>query len=645
MKRKVLSIILALGLAASSLAGCSKNVTPSGPVNQKDETEEPVAEVTEPEEVVNTEPEPEPEVTEPEPEESPEGFVLYNGGSENVYVTDIKGNKIAECNTEDLLNTDLTLGEYTSLIPLEYYDGDIFFKCSYVEDNNMWCYDIMAYNVESGNSTLVYGMGYEQTLAALDAYNDKIYIATYDYNSDDGRIRYREQAFSKNKETSVYTEEDTPINEIFEKADGYYFFTNSDNVYRYSPSMRCFTRDMDEYGHLVSLAENNICLIDSEGNAKLVDYTFEYYIQIFGYDKENVFFKSNVPYDEREAICRYSIVDNDAEIIPETEGANALCVSNGKLYYYKDLSEEYGIINNHFYAYDLESSQASMIYETRNAPGVSYNPGVQGFTIIDNQIYFIDLMDRVLKWVRVNYDESGASYTDIYCPDKEIVPLKYGNVIYESNTEKCEKCGTPLVKEYVETFVLDSKYSDYADEINRKLEVYDSDESVVTQEISDEECEEHQQNPDIYLQTNESRVSDVRFIGDKYLTVDMTGYWYGGGVHGMPSKESRIFDLTTGEEKKLSDFYSGSDADFAELVGDIVARDYDDEAEYTKGMFAVDAASAKETVVNSTELDTPVRFDEEGLYVVYAPYLLGPFASGFIEVYVTYEELLGRKAL
>ena len=38
-------------------------------------------------------------------------------------------------------------------------------------------------------------------------------------------------------------------------------------------------------------------------------------------------------------------------------------------------------------------------------------------------------------------------------------------------------------------------------------------------------------------------------------------------------------------------------------------------------------------------------FQEDGVNLVYPPYDMGPYASGFIEVFISYEELLGRDGL
>ena len=147
----------------------------------------------------------------------------------------------------------------------------------------------------------------------------------------------------------------------------------------------------------------------------------------------------------------------------------------------------------------------------------------------------------------------------------------------------------------------------------------------------------------MWCNTVEKEVNKVDILWNQYLTIDYSGYWYGGGAHGMPSSYQRLFDLTTGEELTLKDIYQGSEKSFKQLVAEKTKEDFLSYEEGYAPYFAEDADMVYEEAYEYAGLTSlNIMFYETGISVLYAPYEMGPYASGFIDVFISYEELLGQ---
>ncbi len=138
----------------------------------------------------------------------------------------------------------------------------------------------------------------------------------------------------------------------------------------------------------------------------------------------------------------------------------------------------------------------------------------------------------------------------------------------------------------------------------------------------------------------------MQILNEKYLTVDYSGYWYAGGAHGMPYMNQRLFDLSTGEEKTLQDFYRGSSKDFKKLIATKTKEDYLSYPENESPYFAGDADTVYQQAYDYALLDKGnLIFGKDGIDYYYPPYDMGPYASGYIFIHISYQELLGRPEL
>jgi len=410
----------------------------------------------------------------------------------------------------------------------------------------------------------------------------------------------------------------------------------------------CNAHVFDECGYLPAVKDGELILIDSDGVTKNIPGLEEGYNAY--YDESNIF-TILVDYETGTGtVCVYDIKRDELKEITGDYTADRLLGKNGTKYYYSRTdSPEYGIKHNYIYEYDSESGNNRLLYDVKFAPGSDIFPGVEGFTLTDSFIYYVGFDNGSIFWVPVKIDDPSKEYPRIDLGSEEL--FNYGTIEYLSNTYECPDCNTDLVCTYVEYPVLNEYPSYNIDKINEYMK-------GVAQSFIDEDhdemsinnsCEEHSEHPSWYRITDDYYVSAINRICDNYLTIDMSGYWYGGGAHGMPSRLQYMFDLTTGELKTLSDFYAGSEDDFKALVAEKTKEHFlscIEKDDYGTPYFADDAETVYAQAYENVSLASgTIEFTDEGIIYYYPPYEMGPFASGFIDIKISYDELLGRNSL
>lgn len=130
--------------------------------------------------------------------------------------------------------------------------------------------------------------------------------------------------------------------------------------------------------------------------------------------------------------------------------------------------------------------------------------------------------------------------------------------------------------------------------------------------------------------------SNFRYISyndGKLINIMQEGYDYYGGAHGMPSWNSMIYDLNTGETKTFGDLFDITEEELDELAVRYVTEHMNEIGEYYWDGY-------EETVKEYTNLkDAQFYLTDEGAVLYYAPYMLAAYASGFQEVTIPYSEL------
>lgn len=122
------------------------------------------------------------------------------------------------------------------------------------------------------------------------------------------------------------------------------------------------------------------------------------------------------------------------------------------------------------------------------------------------------------------------------------------------------------------------------------------------------------------------------YSDDHYISFLQKGYEYPtGAAHDMPFQTGHTFDLETGERLLLSDICADTEEELREIVTGYFAEMIEAEPEnYWEN--AVDIVRETFTVESDFYL-TP-----QGICFYYGPYVLAPYAAGFVEVEIPYEE-------
>jgi len=129
-----------------------------------------------------------------------------------------------------------------------------------------------------------------------------------------------------------------------------------------------------------------------------------------------------------------------------------------------------------------------------------------------------------------------------------------------------------------------------------------------------------------------SRVSPIFFFNERFISYTQRGHEYSGGAHGMPYWIPHTFDLHTGEELGLEFFIANEEEEFKNIVTEQFIRMYD----VDPGWYWDDAV---EIVRENADFDSPFYLKEEGVVIYFGPYELAPYAAGFVEIVVPYENL------
>ncbi len=126
----------------------------------------------------------------------------------------------------------------------------------------------------------------------------------------------------------------------------------------------------------------------------------------------------------------------------------------------------------------------------------------------------------------------------------------------------------------------------------------------------------------------------IPYLDEQYVCVRLDGYEYTGGAHGTPTRDYFVFDRQTGKRLGLADVVENSQEELQKLVGSAFGR----LAEETNFAFE-SPADLEHTVSDNISYDSPYYLSDTGVGFYFAPYTIAPYAEGFPEVTIPYEDL------
>ncbi len=121
-------------------------------------------------------------------------------------------------------------------------------------------------------------------------------------------------------------------------------------------------------------------------------------------------------------------------------------------------------------------------------------------------------------------------------------------------------------------------------------------------------------------------------VTEELIAVSHEAYAYTGGAHGMPGRESHLFRRLDGSEAALTDVITLSGEELDEKVRGLFLEKVNTAPE----QFFQDAA---ETLKEKTNFEKNAWFTPDGVVFFTTPYEIAPYAAGFPEVTIPYEEL------
>ena len=458
-------------------------------------------------------------------------------------------------------------------------------------------------------------------------YDGKIWFLAYDDNS-----KYKE--YSADVTTGVISE----TSEISDVLDRY--SARHDYDYKFS-SKRFF----DEAGYILLYDTDRTYMYDKDAVVAL-SLPEDTYDTVY-WDKNSVFLTTMSDYDGISTFSRYDVKDATTTVISD-KYQGTLAVFDGKLYWYECERQTDGETHYPVYYIDLNTYETGDAVTLRRTPGTSeYFNILDTFTPCETGYFYADCDYGKINWNYTYRSVSGYDVTNnaLTKPIREHKWNEIGQVQAAYCENYCPMCGKKIEEYYEEHFILNESLSAHAKDINDALyarfqanmdNYASSDTSYI---VDDSECDIH--GTYMGMSSYEHTVFDAKIIKDHYLTVDMDGYMYMGGAHGLPFTGHYLFDLNTGRELLLSDLYNGSNEQLKELVATKVRENL---LSYKDGEYApfyeTDPDALYQSVYEDTEIDTlPVGFSEDSLYIDYQPYQMGPFAAGFIVIEISYDDI------
>ncbi len=565
--------------------------------------------------------------------------------SEKYYIVDSEGTIIKEFDSSSLTQ-NLPVAE--DVCTCGYGDGYFFFKVyNYNDQDNGYYSSLYAVNENDFSATFLFDtkVGY---ISSAEYYDGALRVLV----SKDSSYEEHIVPVTEGKLGSDNTEE-SPVLKAINDNDYYPSYSSNDTNPIWGESS--LKRLMDKNGFIIAKNPGGeYASIDAKGNVTPLPKLNKNDV-IRGYDSGYVIYASE---DSDKVMCLFFNPDEKngsvkIDTICPREDFTGLGFFDGK-YYYSLINDngKYMMNSSDVCVYDPKTGDSQKLYVQEPVPGTASEIGAYPscFCVINDIIYSKELVDKNIEIAQVSYSSEKADYTSIGCVLKTPNVFKYGSVIYDTQKDTCPYCGTTLCEDYVEAFVLDPSYSEHAEEINEvtkgalelTMEYYNE-----PHEYSEEDCDSHLESPTMWDTTTSAYVQDVFIIDERYLAVNMSGYWYGGGAHGYPTRNQYLFDLVTGEEKTLSDFYEGSEESFKELAARYTVDDF---LNYNEDFSPYYFDNSEEEIYDRAYEEAGltasyVEFTESGVFLVYPPYDMGPYSSGWIDIFIPYQDLLNRNNL
>lgn len=479
-------------------------------------------------------------------------------------------------------------------------------------------------------------------------YDGALHISVnYSRNAEGHLTKRIENCYSFDEAGHKFTEESAGLEDLFDAAVAKDYGVQN-RIWYYSESRQCYAHTLDEVGWVLVMKDGEYGRVTADGQftpiKPLMEDGFPYVVT---YNDDYIYFTCWNSDNSSHMLYYYDVGREKARALSlPGEEVTVLGYLDGAIYYSIQTMETYGYPHNTIYSYRGGDERSVKMYEAESVPGARITPGIEGFRIIGDRIYYITCENDRLEWVSTDAHTPDEAYKPTGCVEDDINAFKYGEVESSSEEADCPYCGTTLFRYYAENFVLDDEFSANADKItdffrNRRDKFFGSMEESDYAPVDDSDCEYHREYPTQNCITDDLYVSDVEMLaGGKYMTVSLSGYWYGGGAHGYPNREQYLFDLESGEQIGIGDLYKGTEEEYKRIVAEATQEDFLSYTYENSPYFSNDSNEVYNQAYDEASFDNPnIEFDEEGVTVFYPPYDMGSYAAGYIDITIPYDRL------
>ena len=615
MKKKLISLLLAMTLTLS-LAGCEKTASVSGSASS---TESGISAETGVSASVTDE----------------RGDDLSDAEEEAYPVTALYDIDY-EDNSVYLVKDEEFIGSFTA--PEEAYPdnsffyGDYLFYSAYDDDaEERQKYVYKAFNYKTGEEKV---LTHGDWGGFFDFYKGKIVLTVKNiYHGE-----YVESYYDP-----VTVEKIDNPSKFWESLPYYTENTFQSMQYATSGGRKCASRVMDEVGYIKINRGFDYFNYDGEALNKFEELKEGYdYSYIEYYDDKVVVYLARKNTDGVSVLrCLNLITGQDTEICGNVSMGITMSRDRDLIYFLEDEPADFGIYKQTLWVFNPKDETKNKIMTAEGHAGSGGMSPFYKLVVSGDAIYVRNSDGQSEDWCIIENGE----FKQLNIDKKTYDRAQYGTVEYFSKSELCEFCNNPISEDYEEYFVLDESLGAGVAAINNTLKEeakgrLENGNEEAQGVSSAEECKDAGHGTPIGDITYERRVSNVKVLKD-YVVIDEDAYWYGGGAHGMPYIYCRLFNLKTGDEVTLKDIYPGTEEDFKKAVAENIKTQYSSYSEDDNPFFMFDSADAiYDEVYNTVSFDSyTIDYGKDSLSVVFPPYELAAYASGFIYATLTYDEL------
>lgn len=557
--------------------------------------------------------------------EEKEDFVALDMSVDGVYFGRLGNLNVRKCNDNEIINN------------IVVYDDLVYFTTR--EYRTDGCYNTFVVADEHGKEVFTYEFNNEDYSENVNEYDGCVYLSFCE-NSNEGI--YKVYRYNPSDNSFGY---DAAFTNKFENAHrrnlsfGSYKSNIFDALGRSKDKLYCFNTAED---CVVEVNPESLDIIDSFA----VDEVGEdfYCAGILGDYVLLRVYGDNAT----EGYCVFNPAtgEKDKLYFCYTE-SNELC-RNGFFYHTSDDSD-YGLTNYTVCYYNADTRETTKLYEKKMIPGKTafgaWVPGLAGFSIFNNHIYFRNMDEHEMFWSIYDLDKSKI------CEEK-ILPKKAefevpSEVNYFNKAYSEEGKSLPYYAYYLEYPVIGSSVKN-SRKINSSLMKHAKETQKICQGYSDEVMSWYEDGIDYDVTCYyESYIMSVEEIGSDYLAVTYRDYDYSGGAHGYPYVGTYLYRLSSGEELTLKDICGVSFEQFREIVAKKTIEDWKNTGGYSYFSSSEDDTDgSRETefyngiLEDITDFESvPITYTKDGIVINYPPYMYGPYASGYIEIPINYDEL------